>query len=257
MNSCFRALLTCSLLLLCGSIAFGQESSGTMTSTISVRDGMERIPRVVTGLPYSAVTESESSQTGADGTRFDRKMEKDKTYRDSQGRTRLEHYLATGLSSADPPTLVTVMIHDPVAQTAYSLNPRDHTAREMPFHVPRTDDTDRNTFVTARLQPRTADGNERPTPKITVEDLGTQVIDGLTAEGKRTTMTFPASAQGNDKPFDTVTERWFSQELKIYVLIKNSDPRSGDHTIKTTIIDRAEPDPSLFQVPPDYTITQR
>lgn len=256
MNFCLRLLAVSTLFLSCAAIAFCQESSNTnATSTLASRDnGMERIPRVVIGLPYSSVTESESSQTGADGTRFDRKMERSKTYRDSQGRTRVEHYLATGLSNADPPTLGSVMIQDPVAGASYFLDPRNHTVRELPFHVPRTDDADRNNVVTARLQPRMADGSERPKPKITVEDLGTQVIDGLTVEGKRTTMTLPANAQGNDKPFDIVTERWVSQELKIYILIKNSDPRSGEHTTKTTITDRAEPDPSLFQVPPDYTI---
>lgn len=62
---------------------------------------------------------------------------------------------------------------------------------------------------------------------------------------------------GNDRPFDVVTERWFSKELETYILIKTNDPRSGEHTIKTTITDRGEPDPSLFQVPADYTIVQK
>jgi hypothetical protein len=65
----------------------------------------------------------------------------------------------------------------------------------------------------------------------------------------------PAGSQGNDRAFDTVTDRWFSNELKIHILIKHSDPRSGENTTRTRIIDRSEPDPSLFQVPADYTIT--
>ena len=253
MKSCFGALLGCSLLLLCGLIAFGQESSGTMTSTIVVRDGMERIPRFVAGMPYSAETEAEGQQTGTDGTRFDRKMTRTKTYRDSQGRTRMEHYMPTGLSNSDKPTLLNVTIEDPVAGKMYFLNPREHTAREKALHVPHAEENGGAT----RIQTRTMMRTDQPQPKITVEDLGTQVIDGLVVEGKKTTMTIPANAQGNDKPFDIVTERWFSKELETYILIKNSDPRSGEHTIKTTITSRAEPDPALFQVPADYTITQQ
>lgn len=258
MNSCLRLFAVSILFLLTSSIAFCQESSNAnVTSPLAVRDnGMERIPRFVTGLPYSAVTESEGSQTGTDGTRFERRMQKTKTYRDSQGRTRMEHYISTGLSNSDPPELLNVTIEDPVAGVKYFLDPRRHTAREMSLHVPPMGAEDRSNIVTT-LQSRSANGNERPKPKIAVEDLGTQVIDGLVASGKKTTMTFPVEAQGNDKPFSQTTERWFSQELKIYVLIRNSDPRSGESAIKTTITDRAEPDPALFQVPSDYTIAQQ
>jgi hypothetical protein len=37
-------------------------------------------------------------------------------------------------------------------------------------------------------------------------------------------------------------------------MTKHSDPRTGDNTYRLTNINRAEPDPSLFQVPPDYTV---
>jgi hypothetical protein len=256
--SSYRGLLTiCSVLLLCGLSSFAQESSTTssVTSTIAVR-GLEVVPRVVTGQPYSAITETESLQTLADGTHIRRKMASTKTYRDSQGRTRLERYLESG--SADFPELTSVMIEDPVASVAYFLNPRNHTARQMPFHAPVSEaSADKNRIVTTRLQPRTDLATDRPHPKITVEDLGTQVLDGLGVEGKKTTTTFPVDSQGNDKPFNVVTERWFSNELKTYILIKDVDPRSGENTIKTTVTDRSEPELSLFQVPADYTITQQ
>jgi hypothetical protein len=45
-----------------------------------------------------------------------------------------------------------------------------------------------------------------------------------------------------------------SPELKIVVLRKTSDPRSGEDMLKTTNLNRAEPDAALFQPPPDYTI---
>jgi hypothetical protein len=40
----------------------------------------------------------------------------------------------------------------------------------------------------------------------------------------------------------------------VLVLTKHSDPRSGETTYRLLNIVRAEPDRSLFTVPPDYTI---
>lgn len=149
MNFRFRALPALSLILLYGSIAFGQESPANVTSTIAAKDnGMERIPPVVTGMPYSAVTEGETVQTAADGTRFDRKMEKAKTYRDSQGRTRMERYIPTGFSNGDLPTVSSVTIRDPVAGVAYFLNPREHRARQMTLHLPPAGDRTQSSLVT-------------------------------------------------------------------------------------------------------------
>jgi hypothetical protein len=250
-----KLLLLCSVILLCSHVSFAQEPP-SVAGPIGARGaGLDRIPAVVTGLPYSSVTESETIQTGADGTRFDRKSERGKTYRDSQGRTRMEHYIPSALPKNDPVELVTVIIRDPVAGVQYFLNPRQHTARRMTLHLPRQGNAESRSSAVTRLEMKP--GDDRPRAKTTVEDLGTQVIDGLLVEGKKTTMTFPADFQGNDRPFDVVTERWFSKELETYLLIKTSDPRSGEHITKTTIIDRAEPDPTLFQVPADYTITEK
>jgi hypothetical protein len=38
------------------------------------------------------------------------------------------------------------------------------------------------------------------------ESLGTQTIDGIEAEGWRTTITIPAGAMGSDKPLTHVCE---------------------------------------------------
>jgi hypothetical protein len=92
--------------------------------------------------------------------------------------------------------------------------------------------------------------------EVNQEQLGTQTIEGVAAEGTRVTFTIPAGKIGNDRPIVTVNERWYSQELQTVVMSKNSDPRMGETTYRLTNIDRSEPDPSLFQVPPDYTIQE-
>jgi hypothetical protein len=81
------------------------------------------------------------------------------------------------------------------------------------------------------------------------EDLGTQVIEGVSAEGKRETVTIPAGQIGNERPIEIVTEIWTSPELHTVILRRHSDPRMGETVFRLTDIKRAEPDASLFQPP--------
>ena len=101
----------------------------------------------------------------------------------------------------------------------------------------------------------TTASNQPVRPQMAFESLGTQVIEGVLAEGRRQTTTFPVGSQGNDRPIVVTSETWMSPDLKMTVLSKTSDPRSGEHTTKMTHLDRSEPDAALFQPPPDYTIT--
>jgi hypothetical protein len=93
-------------------------------------------------------------------------------------------------------------------------------------------------------------GSEKNAQK---ESLGTQMIEGVQAEGMRTTITIPAGAIGNDLPIQIVSERWYSPELQTVVMTRHSDPRMGDTVYRLTNINRNEPSSSLFQAPPDYT----
>jgi hypothetical protein len=92
--------------------------------------------------------------------------------------------------------------------------------------------------------------------EVNTESLGKQTIEGVEAEGQRITVTIQAGKIGNERPIVTVNERWYSPELQTVVLSKNSDPRIGETTFKLINIDRNEPDPSLFQVPADYTVEE-
>jgi len=88
------------------------------------------------------------------------------------------------------------------------------------------------------------------------EALGTQTIEGVTAEGTRATHTIPAGEIGNTLPIEIVDETWYSPELQINVMNKRRDPRSGETTYRLTNISRGEPDRSLFEVPADYTVAE-
>src|SRR5262249_238057 len=93
-----------------------------------------------------------------------------------------------------------------------------------------------------------------PKYNTSTEQLAKQMVEGVECEGTRSVTTMPAGAIGNERPIETVNETWFSQELKIMIMSKRSDPRFGETTYRITNISRSEPDASLFQISSEYTI---
>ncbi len=88
------------------------------------------------------------------------------------------------------------------------------------------------------------------------ESLGKQTIEGVLAEGTRSTFTIPENAIGNERPIKIVNERWFSPDLQTVVMTKRSDPRFGETVYRLTNINRSEPSNTLFEVPADYTLKE-
>jgi hypothetical protein len=89
---------------------------------------------------------------------------------------------------------------------------------------------------------------------VKTDDLGKRIIEGVEATGTSSTITIPAGQIGNDRALDTVSERWFSNELKTTVMTTRRDPRMGESTYKLTNLRRGEPSRLLFEVPSDYKI---
>ncbi|HEV8366828.1 MAG TPA: hypothetical protein VGQ39_02660 [Pyrinomonadaceae bacterium] len=88
------------------------------------------------------------------------------------------------------------------------------------------------------------------------EQLGKQIIEGVEAEGTRSTITIPTGEIGNERPIEIVNESWYSPELQTVVMTRHSDPRSGELVYRLIDIDRSEPAKSLFEVPADYTVKE-
>jgi hypothetical protein len=88
------------------------------------------------------------------------------------------------------------------------------------------------------------------------ESLGKQMIEGVEAEGTRSTTTIAAGLIGNEQPIEIISESWYSAELQTVVMSRHSDPRIGETTYRLTNINRSEPAHSLFEVPSDYTIQE-
>ena len=211
--------------------------------------------KTVAGVPYTAEAVTETVQTLSDGNRISQKNE-GLVARDSQGRTRREQTIGAGLMPADQ-TRKIVFINDPVAQVNYVLNP-DHTAQKMtPIKgPPPLTEAGAYTFVmgTGGSAQAMATKSVTLSSKANVESLGQQTIEGVTAEGKRTTSVIPAGTIGNDRDIQIVNETWYSSELQTIVSSTRSDPRMGTTTFRLTSIQRTEPSPDLFQVPSDYTV---
>jgi hypothetical protein len=221
--------------------------------------------KTVKNAPYSAEALTETTQTLADGNRIAHKTSAT-TYRDAEGRTRRDMTLpALGpLAAEDAPSLV--VINDPVANVTYELDNKAKTARKMPgvagmarfkakLAAEAASTESRPVMIARRAVPVSGGQTfqkEVAPPKT--EALGKQTIDGIEAEGTRTTITIPAGEIGNEREINIVNERWYSPELQTVIMSRHSDPRMGETLYKLTNIRRSDPHPSLFQVPSDYTL---
>jgi hypothetical protein len=202
----------------------------------------------IKGAPYTATAETESTQVLADGNRIVNKHS-GLVARDSEGRIRREESMGQiGALKVGGQNMI--FIHDPVARTATMLHPDTKTARVM--NVPGMGG------LHEKMEFMRKGAEERHTGmgQLKKESLGTQQIEGVTAEGTRITRTIPAGTIGNEKPIDITVETWTSPDLHVLVLSKRSDPRFGETVFRLTNIKRAEPDASLFQVPSDFKTEQ-
>lgn len=260
-----------------------QEPSGPIQlppATFSFITSEFSFDRLVKGAPYSAQAVTESTQTLSDGNRIVNTRTA-AVYRDGEGRTRREQSItAIGpfLPSIEP--MKTIVIYDPVAGVSYNLDPANHIARKnVSLRMEQGAVTHMRTqggavagekqenlvFIrtpNAEMQGGVVAGaikmrTEKERTDVKQEDLGTQTVEGVSAQGSRTTITLPAGTIGNERPIEIVDERWFSKELQTVVMTKRSDPRSGEVIYRLTNIDRSEPDHSLFEVPAGYTIKEQ
>ena len=205
-----------------------------------------RDTKVVKGQPYSADLVTEAIQVLGDGTRISTKTA-GSVYRDTDGRTRREETGAQGRKS--------VTIFDPVASVSLTLNASTKTASKQSIHAPSADMQRRGPgpgFDRAnRVGGERADRQNRVT-----EDLGNQAIEGVQAQGRRTTTTIPAGTMGNDRDIKVVDEVWMSPDLQVVVQSRHSDPWTGEVTYKLSNIRRADQSHTLFEAPADYQVKE-
>ncbi len=86
----------------------------------------------------------------------------------------------------------------------------------------------------------------------TVTPLPAREIEGLRANGERTTWVIEAGKVGNEKPIQITREVWTSPDLMVTLQSRDFDPRSGEVNYRLKNVARGEPDAALMRVPADY-----
>ena len=251
MQTLLKGVVICGLLFVTEHAATAQTQSGACPR--SEKSAHISDVTSVTGCPFSAVIEITQTQTLADGTHIQTKS-KGVVYRDSLGRIRYENHSFVPTDKEIPESPNMIQIFDPVARFSYWLSPRNAVATRSRLDEPAT-----NQKATTQPQQSPTRGSaspqvQEPRPDSVVEKLGTQLIEGILVTGRKNTVTFPAGMEGNDRPIVVVSEVWDSSDMGMRLLEKISNPRTGDMERRMTNLSRTEPDPSLFQVPADYTI---
>ena len=210
--------------------------------------------KVVKGAPFSASAATETTQTLQDGTSIHRTTTST-LYRDTLGRSRSEVTLS-GFgplqASGTPHTMITIA--DPVGGSHYVLDAHNKVAHQMTMRTHGTPTAEQEAAFQQKMQARLQ--KEEASGAVKKESLGTQTINGVSAEGTRITHTIAAGQIGNDKPLQIVFERWYSPDLQVVVKSTRTDPRFGTTTYTLTNVQRTEPAASLFTVPSDYTVQQ-
>jgi hypothetical protein len=201
----------------------------------------DRSDFVVTGAPYSA--ERIQTWTGnLAGAAESRTNEPVKLYRDSYGRTRIERPLIHAEFGYPRSAPVLPEINDPVARVQIILDPFHKIAHRFALPAPET-----------HPPPREASASPHPGSVESVRDLGKGTIAEVSVEGTLRTYRTPAGVQGNDRELTETTESWYSPDLRIIMRAK-FDTVTQKSTSELTSVNRAEPDPALFKIPPGYTV---
>ncbi len=244
-SACFLLLVSASAVgAQCGVNTVGFGDIGIVTGNsfhaeiVSTRTGLPKLLSPIAGLPPESVA------------------------RDGQGRVRIER--AAGEfkrdNGADEGSKVhehLISICDTGAQTMTKIDTMNATAEiihSRPSALSQPSPSHRRTFCSSRMP-----SNRNSNPNMTVEDLGDRTIEGVQAHGERIIMKpMLASTSGGDSSLgENITTIWCSDELSAVVLRVNENTKSGSKsTVAMQNIERTEPDPALFQVPQDYTITE-
>jgi hypothetical protein len=210
--------------------------------------------KVVKGAPFSATATSETTETLQDGSVIHRTSQVS-MYRDSQGRSRHEAtFTGFGPLTASGTPKKMVMISDPVAGVHIMLDDEQKVAHKSALRVHGGNGANAQSDSTFEGKMQERMQKEEAAGLLKKESLGTQTINGVVAEGTRTTHIIPVGQIGNEKALQVVSERWYSADLQIVLKSTRTDPRTGTTTYTVTTIQRTEPAATLFAVPAGYSV---
>ena len=227
--------------LLVGSLLF-LLALAVLVPFACAQDGPDIFVTPVPNAPFSAVVAVERSVIRPDGHVGQFKTMRE-IGRDSQGRIHNERRAFVPANSTKAPGLIRIHLYDPATRTSALLFPRKKTYWTVTAnHPPAT--------VPPNMIYSAPPGSSAPQNEFTrEEDLGGRDIEGISARGVRELQTIPGE---NGKDAVVTDEYWYSEDLRINLVVKHSDPRTGSVTLTVSQITRAEPDPAFFQIPETY-----
>jgi hypothetical protein len=211
----------------------------------SAQGGPDIFVTPIANVPFSAVVEVEHSGIRPDGSSFSFTSMR-QIGRDIQGRIHNELRSGIPITSTDTPELLRVHLYDPQTRINTWFDPHARVFWSQNSNQPP---------ATVPPAPRYASSATQGLPQnefTRQEDLGIREMKGISAHGIRESQAIPAESSGTGKDVVIIDEYWYSEELRINLLIKHSDPRTGTVTLKVTQVSRTEPDAAFFEVPQGY-----
>jgi hypothetical protein len=143
------------------------------------------------------------------------------------------------------PPILSSRIYDPQTRLSTTLFPETHIGKHIVLSS--------KPVAPANSTPETL-APPADAQNLRTEDLGTHDYTGLLLHGTRKLRTIPAQLSGTGKEVTIVDDYWYSEDLKVYLVVDHQDPRTGEQTVGIITADRKEPDPAMFQIPPTCKI---
>jgi len=198
----------------------------------------------ISGAPFSGSVQILSKEPLPDGTTRIRQTV-NHIARNSAGVIHNETRLLVTPGFEGEPRLLSFHIYDPQTHLNTFLNPTTHIARQVFLRKPPTPPVNSTpeTFVPGASA-----------EKVVTQELGNQTVAGLLLQGTRKQRIVPAATSGTGHEVTITDDYWYSEELRVYLVIRHNDPRTGEQTVGIIDVQRGEPNPTMFQIPVDYKV---
>jgi hypothetical protein len=192
----------------------------------------------ISGVPFMAIVTEQRTTRQPDGT-----LSAMKSFhaiaRNSAGVIYNENRPLRPANSASDPPVMTSHIYDPQTRLNTFIYPQQKAYEQRrlarpPAVVPPT----LNAIPEASVLPESQFSQQK--------DLGNKTMEGVTVHGVLVTQKV--------EDVTVTDEYWYSSDLRLNMLIKHEDPRSGSATITVTQVSRTEPDEGIFQIPQGYKL---
>lgn len=165
--------------------------------------------------------------------------------RDARGRIFNQYRTLLPVADSNEPQVTQVLLYDPQTRASTALFPQQRRFRSGTVNRPP------ETLPPTLLDASTL-GNIPANEFTKKDDLGNSEMEGLLVHGVRQTQTIPAESSSTGKEIVVTDEYWYSSDLRINMLIKHNDPRTGTVTMTVSQVNRWDPDPALLEIPQDF-----